>query len=594
LKLASIISFLCNMKKYVQILYILFIPCLLLAQPAYDLKRDFMWKLGYGGNPNIGVRYMILDFRDQTLDTINYWGPGLDNAYMNASMCDVNGNLLFYSNGCAIADSAGQTLPGGADLNPGVFSYICSNDGYIGPQAMMALPVAENEFFLLYMGADFTNEPQALIDMRRLYQGRISRDSSNGSLTYQPGGLLLNDTLFGNMDACRHANGRDWWVLVPEAKSKRFFRWLVTPNGIHSDGGQYIGIKKVYEEQATGMVAFSPDGNWFAQYSLKADLQLFRFDRCNGLLSEPRHVPILDAADTILAAGVAFSPNSRWLYATSSNYIYQFDTQAADLAASKQTVAVYDGFVTPGGGTTQFYIAQNAPDGTIVVTAPGGKSAVHVIEQPDSTGIACQVVQHKFVLPAPIGYGLPNHPDYRLGPLAGSGCDSLSAGPLAAFSHSAVALDVQFRDSSLYWPTQWQWDFGDGGSSAARHPAHLYAAAGDYAVCLWVSGPFGTDSLCRTVSVQPSASNELDSGSDELPNAWPNPSPGGFRLWLPKGSRYGWALYSPTGDKITSRENALPGLQQITTDGLPDGIYYLQIMNATGRLWSKKLVLLKQ
>ena len=51
---------------------------------------------------------------------------------------------------------------------------------------------------------------------------------------------------------------------------------------------------------------------------------------------------------------------------------------------------------------------------------------LHVINQPDSAGMACDLVQHGIPLPAFNYNSLPNHPNYFLGALAGSPCDSLT------------------------------------------------------------------------------------------------------------------------------------------------------------------------
>ncbi len=50
---------------------------------------------------------------------------------------------------------------------------------------------------------------------------------------------------------------------------------------------------------------------------------------------------------------------------------------------------------------------------------------------------------------------------------------------------------VAFRDASYGELTQWNWDFGDGTSSAERHPIHRYEEPGEYIVTLKVSGPWG-------------------------------------------------------------------------------------------------------
>lgn len=70
--------------------------------------------------------------------------------------------------------------------------------------------------------------------------------------------------------------------------------------------------------------------------------------------------------------------------------------------------------------------------------------------------------------------------------------------PQAAFSASTnqtCSGYVQFSDSSAFEPTAWNWNFGDGSSSATRNPLHFYQQPGIYSVRLKVSNANGTDSL---------------------------------------------------------------------------------------------------
>ena len=74
--------------------------------------------------------------------------------------------------------------------------------------------------------------------------------------------------------------------------------------------------------------------------------------------------------------------------------------------------------------------------------------------------------------------------------------------PVADFTADPTSglspLPVQFTDTSRGGhPTSWSWDFGDGGTSSAQHPNHLYAGSGTFTVELTVSNAFGTDSLTR-------------------------------------------------------------------------------------------------
>ncbi len=74
---------------------------------------------------------------------------------------------------------------------------------------------------------------------------------------------------------------------------------------------------------------------------------------------------------------------------------------------------------------------------------------------------------------------------------------------------SPAPITVTFTDLSTGDIIAWDWTFGDGGLSGARHPAHTYENAGIYTVSLTVSGPGGSDSETKsdyiTTSFLPSA-----------------------------------------------------------------------------------------
>jgi hypothetical protein len=60
---------------------------------------------------------------------------------------------------------------------------------------------------------------------------------------------------------------------------------------------------------------------------------------------------------------------------------------------------------------------------------------------------------------------------------------------------------VAFQDESHGQITAWKWSFGDGTSSAERHPIHAYAKPGEYVVVLEVEGPSGKDRRAKVWDV---------------------------------------------------------------------------------------------
>ena len=130
----------------------------------------------------------------------------------------------------------------------------------------------------------------------------------------------------------------------------------------------------------------------------------------------------------MVSAGAAFSPNSRYLYGSSSFYMYQIDASSNQPDTTLTTVATWDGFNCPNPPfATRFFIQQLANDGKIYSSTGNGTCAMHTIESPDSAGISCNVLQHSIILPTYNVGTMPNHPNYNLGPLIGSGCDTLTS-----------------------------------------------------------------------------------------------------------------------------------------------------------------------
>ena len=73
---------------------------------------------------------------------------------------------------------------------------------------------------------------------------------------------------------------------------------------------------------------------------------------------------------------------------------------------------------------------QLAPDGKIYISNGNSGLRLHVINNPDEPGLACNMEQHGVVLPRVISNSLPNHPNYHLGALSGTVCDSLGLSAL--------------------------------------------------------------------------------------------------------------------------------------------------------------------
>jgi hypothetical protein len=95
---------------------------------------------------------------------------------------------------------------------------------------------------------------------------------------------------------------------------------------------------------------------------------------------------------------------------------------AMDVIASRIKIADWIESYDPLA--TWFLYMQIAPDNKIYMSTKNGSEVFHVINQPDSLGIACDFVQGGLPLPKD-NITIPYFPNYDLGSLAGSPCDTV-------------------------------------------------------------------------------------------------------------------------------------------------------------------------
>ena len=386
------------------------------AQAQQGLNN--MWTGGYAswaGPPHGGLD---LNFLSGSLQ-MGYISRDIGFRHSSANITDASGNLLFATNSTFIADVNGDTLLNGTGINPS--SYTSSYpDGLTIPQTALILPKPSTpDIYYMIHG---TLDNQGTTTAQYLYLSVIDMSLNGGvGAVVIKNQVLIDDQLnLGKISAVRHANGRDWWVFCHKAFSNTYYRLLATPIGVSVDGMQSIGIVRPADG---GQVCFSPAGSKYAYYWGVEDLEILDFDRCTGLFSNPVFIPI---DDDNANAGVAFSPNSRYLYVSSASDCYQYDTEATDIAASMVHIAQWDGFYSPAPPfATGFENAQLANDGKVYFGTGNSTFHLHVVHNPDVGGLGCNMEQHGVELPVWFSNSLANHPNYHLGPVNGSVCDSL-------------------------------------------------------------------------------------------------------------------------------------------------------------------------
>ncbi len=366
------------------------------------------------------------------IDTNNNNCTTVTIANCHTSVCDTRGNLLFYSNGYNIYDKNNNIMPNGNHFNHSTYGdiYINGNSSYPVNKGAIIIPFVKdtNRFYMFYNDLDYEEQPSnnLLPSKLRLLVIDKSLNGGLGDVVFKDSTLLVGDTLVnGNIFATRNANGKDWWVILKKYHSDKYFIIPIDSNGVGSPFVQHIGTAYTvpYTYPASGDISMNGDKLVYLNISLNylnGQLDVLNFDRCTGTLSNPKTevIPFISNGDTLYWWTSCISPNGRFLYTTTGNHMWQLDLNNNNIINSRVNVGDWDGSHTPFA--SYFYQMKNAIDNKTYVSCYGGNSYIHVINKPDSFGMACNFVQKQIFVGTinngHIAYGsLPNTPNYKLG-----------------------------------------------------------------------------------------------------------------------------------------------------------------------------------
>ncbi|MFN8287280.1 MAG: T9SS type A sorting domain-containing protein [Chitinophagales bacterium] len=386
------------------------------AQPAEGKE----WAVGYGPS--------VLVFEGDS--TYNY---RLDSSYevlfltTVASMCDTEGKLMFFSNGVTLINSKGDTIENGYNFHPPELEQFYDGLANSSQEALI-LPRGGGEYYYLhYSMSDYNWTHNKPFDL--LYYSVVDMAANNnaGKVVQKCIPLLSNATLapYG-LTACRHANGRDWWLIMPETVKNSYYEFLVTPDSIYGPLHYDVSTGFFGTVIPHGQCAFSNQGDALATTNFDGGVKVMHFDRCNGVITPWLGLTVpYDSATQygIGGCGTAFSASGRFLYVNTFKKVYQFDLQDTNVQQSVLMVGQED-----SGHYTMFDPMQIGPNGKIYISNFGGFStSLNVIHKPDEKGLACNFVYCSDTIYGSASVvGVPNVVNFALGAQQGSGCDTLS------------------------------------------------------------------------------------------------------------------------------------------------------------------------
>ncbi|WP_148103436.1 T9SS type B sorting domain-containing protein [Hymenobacter rigui] len=404
--------------------------------------------------------------------------PGAMGTYEGcASISDAEGVLQCYANTETVWDRNGTIMPNGRLMG----SHSSATQGVL----LVRGPGQARWYYLFTVDALENNLSGGLrysiVDMS-LRGGLGDVQATNSRPLPVPGNGLVAEKL----TAIRHANNRDYWIVVHGWNNNSFYAYLLNGQGI-STTPVVSAIGSVHSMaggplSALGYLRASPNSRRLASAQMRpGGVELFDFNPTTGQVVAMRNLPPVGASPY----GLEFSADNSKLYIGDDRLIHQVDI-TNNLFISTLPIP-----------SNRVYALQRGPDSRIYV-ALAGTPLLGVIQQPNTAGPACALDAKGFTLSTGrVTGGLPNFPN--------AFAPALLINPVAAGCPGSV---VEFSTSTV--PPAggiFTWIFDDPASGAANNATgptatHRYTKGGTYTITLTLTAPGPIfESTQRTITV---------------------------------------------------------------------------------------------
>ena len=395
------------MNKKILIIVALVATCVATNAQSYYGQS---WLMGAGGiyAKFTGTTYQI----DTTINLVLNSGKFF--SFNKSNLCDSNGNIHLVTDGYNIMTKDGFYIEGGDTLCD-EYHYLFEGGYSHFAQTGLFLPMQNgkcyfvNNFASQYMidsiwsGSYFNiNYPYPLDEMNYSTID-LYANNGDGKVTKRLQPLLTNALLSrSQMMACRHGDGKDWWLFKMAVDSNNIHSFLVTQDSIYNKGIQRMPFARTPWSRDgfdyLGQMTFNSDGTKMATTKLDYtdNVYIADFDRCYGNFSNYKKITAphmytqaynyIDSATT----GLCFSPNGQFLYVAKENFVLQYDL-------TDQTWFTICANDTDATNFMRYAILNLAPDGKIYIgNWLGNGKQMSVINNPNGKGANCNFCRKCF------------------------------------------------------------------------------------------------------------------------------------------------------------------------------------------------------
>lgn len=402
-----------------------------------------------------------------------------------ASVCDANGDLVFYTDGKKAWNSTSTITSSLRTLDP--FNESPAQGAVIIPDP--------NNTANYYVFNNPGVESKLSEGVRySLYEGGTQNFPT--TINQAP---TTNYTVTEHLAAAPHCNGTDYWVIYHGAQAgvnDKFLAYQVSASGVNGSPviSDAFSVPEVYSggNDWIGQIDIAPNGRLMAVTNINSTtLFIYEINRTNG------QITLLTTTPYTGGYGVSFSPNSEFLYVAQGKKLRQYKVN--EVLACGGNVD-YKELIT--SDTNVFKSLQIGPDGKIYVNRKF-EPWLDVINYPNeeitvANPNAIGYNDYGVFLPTTNNVGksrtsLPNMIDVPLG-LTDADFDFCITN----------CGEVQFHNLSC--GDQFSWDFGDTNTSNVENPAHTYTNPGAYTVTFTTTTPLAnggnnSSTVTKTVTI---------------------------------------------------------------------------------------------
>ena len=398
-----------------------------------------------------------------------------------ASISDLDGNLLFYTDGNIVWNKNHSIMVNGFQIGGDI--EVAQNS--------IIVPVTGNTGIYYIFTVGFRGFSYSVVD--------INSQGGLGEVIEKSHILILGNGI-GKISAVHHDDGQSIWVMTTRKNEDdeytSFYSYKVNVNGtidppvITSSELRYIGL-------VDGAMKFSPNGERVACANYQTDkltnhLMIFDFDNQSGIVSRKKDLATSFVQFEVVSAyGIEFSNDSQYLYATllrqgklNSGNITEFED-----SEGKSLLYQYDlNNLNPWGSITVLHEdLNNLTAGSLQLSKYGsiyralgdhddkGSQFLGVINSPNALGVKSNYSHNSIdLIDKESRLGLPNFIQsyFRTRILTEQGC---------------VNNSVPFEVDTYAEITAAEWDFGDGNTSNLIETDHVYTSPGAYDVSVTIT-----------------------------------------------------------------------------------------------------------